>query len=98
MNRLRLVPLDDAVVFPGMSATLPVTVGDDTHVLLIPRQNHAYAKVGVVAEVSTRLRLPGQASAASLTALHRGIPGAASADADGVLRVEVEERPDQTPP
>jgi ATP-dependent Lon protease len=98
MNRLRVVPLDDAVVFPGMSVTLPVTVGDDTHVLLIPRQEHAFAKVGVVAEVSSRMRLPGQGSAAALTALHRGIPGVAGADADGVLRVEVEERPDQTPP
>ena len=33
-----------------------------------------------------------------MTALHRGIPGAASTDADGVLRVDVDERPNQTAP
>ncbi len=98
MTRLRIVPLDDAVVFPGMPVTLPVDVGSDTHVLLIPRQHGTYARVGVVAEVEGRVRLPGQGSAVSLTALHRAVPGAAATDADGVLRVEVEERPDQTPP
>ena len=98
MSRLRIVPLDDAVVFPGMPVTLPVDVGGDTQVLLIPRQQAAYAKVGVVAEVEGRVRLPGQGSAVSLTALHRAVPGVAATDADGVLRVEAEERPDQTPP
>jgi ATP-dependent Lon protease len=34
----------------------------------------------------------------SLVALHRAIPGAASADEDGVLRVDVEARPDHVPP
>jgi len=98
MSRLRIVPLDDAVVFPGMPVTLPIDVGGDAHVLLIPRQQGAYAKVGVVAEVDGRLRMPGQGSAVSLTALHRAVPGVAATDADGVLRVEAEERPDQTPP
>jgi ATP-dependent Lon protease len=98
MSRLRIVPLDDAVVFPGMPVTLPVDVGGDTHVLLIPRQQTDYAKVGVVAAVEGRVRLPGQGSAVSLTALHRAVPGVAATDADGVLRVEAEEKPDQTPP
>ena len=31
-------------------------------------------------------------------ALHRGVPGAAHTDPDGVLRVEVDERPDVAPP
>src|SRR5438132_1847099 len=43
------------------------------------------------------MRLAGRGLAVSLTALHRGIPGAAGADADGVLRVDVEPRPDQRP-
>src|SRR6266550_3742097 len=97
MNRLRIVPLDDAVVFPGMPITLPVDVGRDEQVLLVPRSDNTYASVGVVAEVSERMRLAGRGLAVSLTALHRGIPGAASADADGVLRVDVEARPDQRP-
>ena len=97
MNRLRLIPLDDAVVFPGMPVTLTVDVGDDTRVLLVPRREHTYATVGVVAEVVERVRLAGRGSAVSLNALHRAIPGAAAADADGVLRVSYEERPDHVP-
>src|SRR5215217_1276124 len=97
MNRLRIVPLDDTVVLPGMPVTLSVDVGADEHVLLVPRSNNTYAGVGVVAEVSERVRLAGRGLAVSLTALHRGIPGAASADADGVLRVEVEVFKDERP-
>src|SRR5258706_2962552 len=95
MNRLRIVPLDDAVVFPGMPVTLSVDVGRDEQVLLVPRHDNTYASVGVVADVSERMRLAGRGLAVSLTALHRGIPGAASADTDGVLRVDAEARPDQ---
>ena len=98
MNRLRIVALDDTVVFPGMPITLPVDVGRDDRVLLVPRHANTYGSVGVVADVSDRVRLAGRGVAATLTALHRGIPGAASTDADGVLRVDVEARPDQTPP
>jgi ATP-dependent Lon protease len=97
MNRLRLIPLDDAVVFPGMPVTLTVDVGEDTRVLLVPRRDHTYARVGVVADVSERVRLAGHGAAVSLSALHRAIPGAAAADADGVLRVAVEDRPDHAP-
>ncbi len=98
MSRLRLVPLDDAVVFPGMTVTLPLEeAGSDTRVLLVPKQGHGYARVGVVAEVSNRVRLQGHSSALSLVGLHRGVPGAAEEDRDGVLRVTVEDRPDETP-
>ncbi|HET6897489.1 MAG TPA: endopeptidase La [Vicinamibacteria bacterium] len=97
MDRLRLIPLDDTVAFPGMAVTLPVDVGTDTKVLLVPRQEEAYAKVGVVAEVSERLRLAGRGFAASLMPLHRAVPGAAAEDANGVLRVEFEARPDVAP-
>jgi len=97
MDRLRLIPLDDTVAFPGMAVTLPVDVGTDTRVLLVPRQDDAYAKVGVVAEVSERLRLAGRGFAASLMPLHRAIPGAAAEDEHGALRVEFEARPDVAP-
>ena len=36
MNRLRIIPLDDTVVFPGMPVTLSVDVGSDDRVLLVP--------------------------------------------------------------
>jgi ATP-dependent Lon protease len=97
MDRLRIVALDDAVVFPGMPVALQVDVGSDDRVLLVPRRDNTYAGVGVVAEVSERMRFVGRGRAVSFTALHRGVAGAASADADGVLRVDVEARPDQRP-
>ena len=97
MNRLRIIPLDDAVVLPGMSITLPVDVGSDEHVLLVPREKNIYARVGVVADVSDRMRLSGRGLAASFTALHRAIPGGAGADEHGVLRVDAEPRPDNVP-
>jgi ATP-dependent Lon protease len=97
MAALRIVPLDDVVIFPGMPVTVPTDVGPDARVLLIPRQGAGFAKVGVVAEVSERSSRRRRA-VTSLVALHRGIPGIAHADTDGVLRVEVDERPDVAPP
>ena len=96
MPRLRIVALDDTVVFPGMPVTLSVDVGGDRRVLLVPRQGATYAKVGVVADVSERVRLKGR-RAVTLVPLHRGIPGKAEADETGVLRVDVEDRPDVIP-
>ena len=97
MTPLKLVSLDDVVVFPGMPVTLPVDGDGDSRVLLIPRRGSGYAKVGVVAEVSERV-VSGGHGLASFMALHRGVPGAAHTDTDGVLRVEVGERPDVAPP
>jgi len=98
MASLPLVPLDDAVVFPDMPVTLPMHFGNDGRVLLIPRVGTGYAKVGVVAEVTKRARNGRRGDVSSLLALHRGVPGKAHTDPDGVLRVEVDERPDVTPP
>src|SRR6267142_5175529 len=97
MNRLRIIPLDEMVAFPGMPVTVSVDVGSDDRVLLVPRQHNTYARVGVVADVSERVRLAGRGLAVSLMALHRATPGAAAADQDGVLRVDVEARPDEKP-
>ncbi len=98
MSSLLLVPLDDIVVFPNMTVTISADVGDDEHVLLVPRHDGDYAKVGTVAEVGDLVRLPGGARAVSLTGLHRGVAGAAHTDPQGRLRVEVDERPDEEPP
>ena len=51
MDTYLLIPLEDAVVFPNMSITLPIDVGDEQRVLLVPTHEGEYAKVGVVAEV-----------------------------------------------
>jgi ATP-dependent Lon protease len=96
MASLRLVPLDDIVVFPGMPVRLPADLGSEERVLLIPRHGSGYAKVGVVAEVSRSSKR--RRGLVSLVALHRGVPGAAHEDRNGELRVEVDERPDVAPP
>jgi ATP-dependent Lon protease len=92
---LLLVPLEDIVVFPNMNVTLTVDVGDEDRVLLVPKHEDGYAKVGTVAEVTDRIRLPGGGRAVALNGLHRGVAGAAATDTQGRLFVEVEERPDQ---
>ena len=97
MSELLLIPLDDIVVFPNMNATLTVDVGDEDRVLLVPRHDDQFAKVGTVAEVVDRVRLPGGARAVELMGLHRGTAGAASTGLRGELRVEVEEREDEVP-
>ncbi|PZS07376.1 MAG: endopeptidase La [Solirubrobacterales bacterium] len=97
MTRLLLVPMDDIVVFPGMTLTLAVETGDEERVLLVPRHEQEFASVGTVAEVANRVPLPGSARGIALTALHRGIAGAAQTLPDGRLYVEVDERPDPAP-
>src|ERR687883_1338958 len=92
-----LVPLDDLVVFPNMSATLTIDVGDEERVLLVPRHDGDFASVGTVAEVVDRVRLPGGARAVELMGLHRGIAGAARTGLRGELRVDVDEREDEVP-
>jgi ATP-dependent Lon protease len=81
-----------------MDVTLPVDVGDESRVLLVPRHGSEYAHVGLVAEVGEHIRLPGRIHAVSLSGLHRGVAGAANTDPEGRLWVEVDERPDETPP
>jgi ATP-dependent Lon protease len=98
LSDLLLVPLEDTVVFPGMTVTLTVDVGDEDRVLLVPRHESEYATVGTVAEVADRVRLPGGGTAVAISGLHRAVIGAAHTDSQGRLRVEAEERPDENPP
>jgi ATP-dependent Lon protease len=94
---LRLIALDDTVVFPNMGITLTEDVGDDERVVLVPRHEGEFLDVGTVAEVSEKIRLPGGGRAVSLSGQHRGLIGAAQTGASGELRVEVDERPDEAP-
>jgi ATP-dependent Lon protease len=95
---LLLIPLDDVVVFPNMTATLSVDVGEESEVLLVPRHEGTYASVGTVASVGDVVRLPGGARAVTLEGLYRASIGAARTDTDGRLRAEVEARPDEPVP
>jgi len=97
MNSLLLLPLDDTVVFPTMDVTLPVDAGDEERVLLIPRHEGEFAKVGTIAEVTDTVRLPGGARAVQLAGVARGVAGAAHTDPSGRLRIEVTEIADDVP-
>src|SRR5947209_7468669 len=96
-ERLRLIPLDDTVVFPNMGITLTVDVGDDSRVVLVPRHDGEFLEVGTVAEVSEQIRLPGGGRAVAISGEHRALVGAAETGPGGELRVEVDERPDEVP-
>src|SRR5271167_14713 len=95
--RLRLIPLDDTVVFPHMGITLTIDVGDDERVVLVPRHEKEFLEVGTVAEVSEKIRLPGGGRAVAISGEHRALIGAAQTGPSGELRVEVDERPDDVP-
>src|SRR5271156_3135777 len=94
---LRLIPLDDTVVFPNMGITLTVDVGDDERVVLVPRHENEFLEVGTIAEVSEQIRLPGGGRAVAISGEHRALIGAAQTGPTGELRVEVDERPDDVP-
>src|SRR3981189_2026611 len=95
--RLRLIPLDDTVVFPNMGITLTIHVGDDQRVVLVPRHENEFLEVGTIAEVSEQIRLPGGGRAVAISGEHRALIGAAETGPSGELRVEVDERPDEVP-
>ncbi len=97
MTSLILVPMDETVVFPTMDVSLPVDVGDEEHVLLIPRHDSAFAKVGTIAKVTDTVRLPGGGRAVALSGVARGVAGVAHTDHLGRLRIEVTEHPDDIP-
>ena len=94
---LRLIPLDDTVVFPNMGITLTIDVGEDERVILVPRHENEFLEVGTIAEVTEQIRLPGGGRAVAISGEHRGLIGAAQTGAEGELRVEVEEHPDDVP-
>jgi ATP-dependent Lon protease len=94
---MRLIPLDDTVVFPNMGITLTIDVGEDERVVLVPRHDNEFLEVGTIAEVSEQIRLPGGARAVAISGEHRALIGAAQSGPEGELRVEVDERPDAVP-
>ncbi len=95
----RLIPLDDALVFPTVTATLPIDVGEEERVFLLPRRDGEYGRVGVVAEVVEHGVSRRGAPLATVVGLHRGLAGAAQAgDGDPEhLRVDVQEIHDGHP-
>ncbi|HSR93695.1 MAG TPA: endopeptidase La [Solirubrobacterales bacterium] len=95
-----LIPLDEAIVFPTVTATLPIDVGEEERVFLLPRRDGEFGRVGVVAEVIERGRSRRGGPVATVLGLHRGLAGAAVAGEDGAgdsLRIDVQEVNDGHP-
>jgi ATP-dependent Lon protease len=95
-----LVPLDEAIVFPTITATLPIDVGDEERVFLLPRNDGEFGRVGVVAEVIERGRSRRGGPVATVLGLHRGLAGMAIAGEVGsgdALRIDVQEVNDGHP-
>src|SRR5438874_4595447 len=97
MSTLLLIPLEDTVVFPTMDITLPVDTHGEERVLLIPRHDGEFAKVGTIARVTEQVRLPGGVRGAVLEGEARGVAGAAHTSPEGLLYVDVTEHPDDSP-
>jgi ATP-dependent Lon protease len=97
METLVLIPVDEMVVFPTMSVTLAIDVGDADRVVLVPRAGDEFASVGTIAQVVDRVRLPGGARAVELAGVERATIGAAHTDPSGRLLVEVTPQPDANP-
>ncbi len=96
---LLLVPLDDAIVFPSVTATLSIDVGDEEQVFLLPRREGEFARVGVIADVVEKGTSPRGDAAATVVGLRRGLAGVAHADEldPDALRIEVQEIHDGHP-
>src|ERR671911_3160133 len=96
MNLL-LIPLDEVILFPGVTATLPIDTGEEDRVFLLPRQDGDFGRIGVVAEVIERGHLPNGAWVSTVVGLHRGLAGAAQPSDGERLRIEVQEIHDGNP-
>src|SRR3954447_4101771 len=103
---LPLIPLEDGIVLPGMAFVFELVspdanvavdeVGSDGHVVLVPKVDGRFARIGVVAAVEGEpVLLPGGHRGVTLRALHRAELGRADASG-GALRIDVTERPDPT--
>ncbi|HNC16096.1 MAG TPA: LON peptidase substrate-binding domain-containing protein, partial [Solirubrobacterales bacterium] len=96
---LLLVPLDDAIVFPSVTATLQIDVGDEEQVFLLPRREGEFARVGVIADVVEKGQSPRGDTVATVVGLRRGLAGVAHSDENDpdALRIEVQEIHDGHP-
>jgi ATP-dependent Lon protease len=80
-----------------MDVTLPVDTHGEERVLLVPRHEGEFAKVGTIARVAQTVRLPGGIRGAVLEGEARGVAGAAHTSPEGLLFVEVAEHYDDVP-
>jgi ATP-dependent Lon protease len=102
---LPLLPLDDRVVLPHM--TVPVAVESDTAraavlaarqtdglVVLVPRIDGQYARVGTVAHIDESGRLPDGRQASVFRGQYRAVLNSGAIEREGALWMTVEPAPD----
>src|SRR5689334_5861594 len=102
---LPLLPLDDRVVLPHM--TLPIAVDSDAAraavlaarqtdglVVLVPRIDGRYARVGTVAHIDESGRLPDGRQASVFRGQYRAILNSGAIEREGALWMTVEPAPD----
>jgi len=102
---LPLLPLDDRVILPHM--TVPVAVESegaraavlaarqtDGLVVLVPRIEGQYARVGTVAHIEESGRLPDGRQASVFRGLYRAVLSSGAVEREGALWMTVEPAPD----
>jgi len=106
---LPLLPLSTGVVLPQMVVTLALETDEaraaadaategDGLLLLVPRLDGRYARVGTVARIESAGELPNGIRALVLRGLHRAVVGVGVAGTSAGLWVEVEQAPDDAEP
>ncbi|MDP9327783.1 MAG: LON peptidase substrate-binding domain-containing protein, partial [Actinomycetota bacterium] len=103
---LPLLPLTTGVVLPGMVVTLTiesdeaaaaVQAADGGELLLVPRLDGRYARIGTVAQVEDVGRLRGGQDALVIRGLHRAVVGVGVAGTGEATWVQVESAADGEP-
>ncbi|HEY8691179.1 MAG TPA: LON peptidase substrate-binding domain-containing protein, partial [Chloroflexota bacterium] len=104
---LPFLALEDRVVLPHMAVPIAVE-SDEAHaavaaarqsdglLLLVPKIEGHYAKVGTVARIEESGRLPDGREASVIRGLYRGILNGAASERSGALWITVEPAPDPT--
>jgi ATP-dependent Lon protease len=102
--KLPVLPLPQNVVLPRMSATIPIdkedargavsaALGQDGLLLLLPKVESRYARVGVVAKIEEKGTLPDGTEVVAVQGRSRAVLGSVTPET-GTLWAEVEMSPD----
>src|SRR2546423_564414 len=105
---LPILPLERAVILPHMAVTLSMESSEAKEalaaaraeqglVLVVPRINGKYARVGTIAKIEDTGRLPNGSEVVVIRGLNRGIIGAGVPGTGTALRVQVEPVSDDNP-
>ena len=109
---LPILPLDRAVILPHMAVTLAVDSGEAQQafdaarsmqgeangtVLVVPRTNGRYARVGTIAKIEDTGRLPNGSEVVVIRGISRGVIGAGVPGEGAALYVQVEPVEEPTP-